>query len=65
MQEKVKGILNGIKQQLVSMTKRTKIMLAVGAAAVLAVEEFLISLPFLLVVFPVYRWVHQKTAIDY
>ncbi len=38
---------------------------AVGAAAVLAVEEFLISLPFLLVVFPVYRWVHQKTAIDY
>ena len=37
MQEKVKGILNGIKQRLVSMTKRTKIMLAVGAAAVIIV----------------------------
>lgn len=36
-----------------------------GAGALLAAEEFLVSLPFLLVVFPVYRWVHRKTWIEY
>ena len=35
------------------------------AGAVLALREFLVSLPLLLVVFPVYRWVHRKTTIEY
>lgn len=33
--------------------------------AFLALREFLVTLPLLLVVFPVYRWVHNKTTIEY
>lgn len=33
--------------------------------AYVALREFLVTLPLLLVVFPVYRWVHNKTTIEY
>lgn len=33
--------------------------------AYLALREFLVTLPLLLAVFPVYRWVNRKTTIEY
>ena len=35
------------------------------AGSYLAFREFLVTLPLLLVVFPVYRWVNRKTTIEY
>ena len=38
---------------------------ALAAAVSVAFREYLISLPWLLVVFFVYRWVHRRTTVDY
>ena len=38
---------------------------AFGLMCSLSLREFLLSLPLLLVVFPLGRWVYQKTTIDY
>ena len=36
-----------------------------GAVLLLAGQEYLISLPWLVPVFLVYRWVHRRTSVDY
>ena len=38
---------------------------ALGAMCSLAVREMLVTLPLLLVVFPLCRWVHRRTTFDY
>lgn len=38
---------------------------ALTAAVSVAAREYLVSLPWLLVVFFVYRWVHRRTTVDY
>lgn len=38
---------------------------AFAAMCSVAAREFLISLPLLIVVYPVFRWVHRRTAFDY
>ena len=38
---------------------------ALPTVLLLAAKEFLISLPLLLAVFPLYRWLHRKTTVEY
>ena len=38
---------------------------AFAALCSVAAREFLISIPLLVVVFPLFRWVHKKTTFDY